>query len=110
MARVSSLYPTMLVRILFVQEYQKVTKAKVLVLQSPRAEERFQKMEILAFSSDADLFARLAAAKKNKEFVITGKREISTFRNKTREQLILHKLVPADESQPEKIEELVGSF
>lgn len=110
MARASSLYPTMLVRVIFVQKYQKVVKAKVLVLQSPRAEERFQKLELVAFATDEDLFSRLALAKKGMELMITGKREISTFRSTTKEQIILHKLVPANDVQPDAIEKMVGSF
>lgn len=104
------MYPTMIVRITFVKKYQKVIKAKVKVLQSPRPEDRFSGLEIVAFSNEPELYEQLANMAKGTELMITGKREINTFKNKTIEQIILQKITPLSETPKEVVEDLVGSF
>ena len=110
MARASSLYPTMIVRVAFVKKYQKVVKAKVKVLQSPRHEDKFAGLEIVAFANEPELYSQLANLDKGTELIVTGKREISTFKNKTIEQIILQKITPLSEASKEVVEDLVSSF
>lgn len=113
MARVSSLYPTMIVRVLWTKSYRKVAKARVKVLQSPRQEDKFGTLEIVAFSSDEELFLKVSKLQKGMELIITGKREINTFNNKTIEQILLDKLAITSGEQldsPASIDKLVNSF
>lgn len=110
MGRANTLYPTMIVRVLYVRPYKKVVKAKVKVLQSPRQEDRFSSLEIVAFAANQELYNKLANANKGMELIITGKREINTFNNKTIEQIILQELRPTSPSQGSSLEELVSSF
>ncbi|MCA1807421.1 MAG: hypothetical protein LC687_06210 [Actinobacteria bacterium] len=111
MSSANRLYVTMIVRTVSPKRYSKVCKIYCKIINSPRQQDRFNPIEIVAFSSNKDVFDHLSKIGRGQELIVSGKREFNTFNGKTMEQLILDTFSIADEeSQSSKVEQLVSNF
>lgn len=105
----------MMVTVDRVYTYDKVVRVRASILESPNYREKYKAVWLVAFKVDQDMFVKLAAMKKNEQFMVRGTRELERYKGEEYDQMFVEKVTfigrtRRSSKDKQDVKELVNSF